>query len=287
MAQKGIIKNTTTADISAANFAAMYHGIIGKSGILTAFNDLACTKLTDNSVQIDSGVYSLKGYVLHVEAGTAITLTIDSGTAGQNRNDLVVAELVKNGGGSGIDTLQFRVIKGTSAGGTAVDPTLTQQDVNATGVTRQEALYRVKLTGVTLSAIEQVAELIEDVDMLKTEIEAKGIVASGGSEATGYYTKFGDGRMDVWGKVGFSGSFGTGSSVGFTQAFPALFVGEPPTVTPSASMYNGTGNFESYRASGHISGVNLNNFFGHLYCEYALDTQNYMGLHYRASGKWK
>lgn len=145
MAQKGIIKNTTTADISAANFAAMLHGVIGKSGIVKAFNDLACTKLTDNSVQVDSGVYSLKGFMLHVEAGTAITLTIDSGTAGQKRNDLVVAELVKNGGGGGIDTLQFKVIKGTSTSGTPVDPTLTQQDVNATGITRQEALCRVSL----------------------------------------------------------------------------------------------------------------------------------------------
>ena len=68
MAQKGIIKNTTTADISAANFAAMLHGVIGKSGIVKAFNDLACTKLTDNSVQVDSGVYSLKG--LYVTRGS-------------------------------------------------------------------------------------------------------------------------------------------------------------------------------------------------------------------------
>ena len=64
MAQKGIIKNTTMADISASNFASIFNGLFGKSGILTAFNNLACTKLTDNSVQLDSGVYSLKGFLL-------------------------------------------------------------------------------------------------------------------------------------------------------------------------------------------------------------------------------
>ena len=68
MAQKGIIKNTTTADISAENMAAAFHAMVGKSGILTAFNNLVCTKVSDNSVQIDSGVYSLKGFLLHVEA---------------------------------------------------------------------------------------------------------------------------------------------------------------------------------------------------------------------------
>lgn len=192
MAQKGIIKNTTTADISAANFAAMLHGVIGKSGIVKAFNDLACTKLTDNSVQVDSGVYSLKGFMLHVEAGTAITLTIDSGTAGQKRNDLVVAELVKNGGGGGIDTLQFKVIKGTSTSGTPVDPTLTQQDVNATGVTRQEALCRVSLDGVAITAVTMMADIIDNLSSI--------IIETGGNNATGFYKKYGDGTLEVYGR---------------------------------------------------------------------------------------
>ena len=192
MAQKGIIKNTTTADISAANFAAMLHGVIGKSGIVKAFNDLACTKLTDNSVQVDSGVYSLKGFMLHVEAGTAITLTIDSGTAGQKRNDLVVAELIKNGGGGGIDTLQFKVIKGTSTSGTPVDPTLTQQDVNATGITRQEALCRVSLDGVTVTAVTMMADIIDNLSTI--------IIETGGTNATGFYKKYGDGTLEAYGR---------------------------------------------------------------------------------------
>ena len=192
MAQKGIIKNTTTADISAANFAAMLHGVIGKSGIVKAFNDLACTKLTDNSVQVDSGVYSLKGFMLHVEAGTAITLTIDSGTAGQKRNDLVAAELVKNGGGVGIDTLRFKVIKGTSTSGTPVDPTLTKQDVNATGITRQEALCRVSLDGVTVTAVTMMADIIDNLSSI--------IIETGGNNATGFYKKYGDGTLEVYGR---------------------------------------------------------------------------------------
>ena len=48
MAQKGIIKNTTAAEISAENLAAVFHAIVGKSGIVKGFNDLACTKISDN-----------------------------------------------------------------------------------------------------------------------------------------------------------------------------------------------------------------------------------------------
>ncbi len=192
MAQKGIIKNTTTADISAENMAAAFHAMVGKSGILTAFNNLVCTKVSDNSVQIDSGVYSLKGFLLHVEAGTVATLAIDSGTAGQKRNDLIVAELVKNGGGGGIDTLQFKVVKGTSTSGTPVDPTLTQQDVNATGITRQEALYRIKLDGVTLTTIESISETIGSL--------SSTVIESGGSNATGFYKKYADGTLEAYGR---------------------------------------------------------------------------------------
>ena len=161
MAQKGIIRNSATADVSAENMAAAFHAMIGSSGILNRFNNLACTKLTDNSVRLDSGVYSLRGFLLHVEPGTTVNLAIDSGTAGQKRNDLIVAELVKNGGGTGVDTLQFKVIKGASTSGTPADPALTQQDVNASaGTTCQEALYRIKLDGVTITTIEAVASLI-------------------------------------------------------------------------------------------------------------------------------
>ena len=37
MAQKGIIKNTTAAEISAENLAAVFHAIVGKSGIVKGF----------------------------------------------------------------------------------------------------------------------------------------------------------------------------------------------------------------------------------------------------------
>jgi len=282
MAQKGIIRNTTTAEISASDLAAVFHGLVGKSGILDQFNNLACTKISDNSVQLDSGVYSLSGYLLHVQAGTAITLTVDSGTAGQNRNDLVVAELVKNGGGAGIDTLEFKVVKGTSTSGTPADPALTQQDVNSTGVTRQEALYRVKLVGVTLTTIEAVASVVDNIDTLKE----RAIVESGGNATDGYYHKFGNGDMEVWGTKAILDTFVTGSGAPYNVNLASTFI-EPPQINVSASAYDGSGTFTDYRASAHLNGVNSGSFFGHVFCQYAASALGAIMLHYKASGKWK
>ena len=282
MAQKGIIKNTTAAEISAENLAAVFHAIVGKSGIVKGFNDLACTKISDNSVQLDSGVYSLKGFMLHVEAGTAITLNVDSGTAGQNRNDLVVAELVKNGGGTGVDTLQFKVVKGTSTSGTPVDPTLTQQDVNATGTTRQEALYRIKLKGVTINVIEMVTTLIDNADTITDKL----VIETGGNAAVGYYRKYGNGDIEFWGQIDLNGTFNTGSTAIFERGWPVACT-TVPVITMTVSMYNGKGNYNDYRATAHLSDATTGNFYGHAHCSYTVSTQYYMGLHYHAIAKWK
>ena len=282
MAQKGIIKNTTAAEISAENLAAVFHAIVGKSGIVKGFNDLACTKISDNSVQLASGVYSLKGFMLHVEAGTAIALPVDSGTAGQNRNDLLVAELVKNGGGTGIDTLQFKVVKGTSTSGTPVDPTLTQQDVNATGTTRQEALYRIKLKGVTINVIEMVTTLIDNADTITDKL----VIETGGNAAVGYYRKYGNGDIEFWGQIDLNGTFNTGSTAIIERGRPVACT-TVPVITMTVSMYNGKGNYSDYRATAHLSDATTGNFYGHAHCSYAASTQYYMGLHYHATAQWK
>lgn len=286
MAQKGIIRNSTIADVSAANMAAAFHAMIGSSGILNRFNNLACTKITDNSVRLDSGVYSLRGFLLHVEPGTTVNLTIDSGTAGQKRNDLIVAELVKNGGGSGVDTLQFKILKGTSTSGIALDPTLTQQDVNAAGVTCQEALYRVKLDGVTITTIEPIASLIGNAASLAAALDNRSIVESGGNDIDGYYIKYGDGTIVFWGRIDLTGSFATGSTASFTKNLGVPLT-KLPIVTMAASMYDGSGSFDAYGASPKLNGTSLSGFYGHVKVDYAAVSQNFIGVHYEAHAKWK
>lgn len=286
MAQKGIIRNSATADVSAENMAAAFHAMIGSSGILNRFNNLACTRLTDNSVRLDSGVYSLRGFLLHVEPGTTVDLAIDSGTAGQKRNDLIVAELVKSGGGTGNDTLRFRVIKGTSTSGIAADPTLVQQDVNAAGITCQESLFRVKLDGVSITTIEPVASLIGNAASLATALDNRSIVESGGNDANGYYIKYGDGTIEFFGRIDLTGNFVTGATASFTKNL-GIPLTKAPIVTLAASIYDGSSSFDAYGASPKLNGTSLSGFYGHVKVDYAAVAQNYVGVHYEAHAKWK
>lgn len=184
MSQIGFNRNNKSADVGADIMAAVLKGLIPTSGIVEVFDDLACVRVNDNLVRLSSGVYNLSGYFVVVKPGTTEDLAVDSGTPGYNRIDLVVAEFVRNGGGAGVDTLQFKIVKGTSTTGTPADPTLTADDINVeANTTRQEALYRLTITGTTLAAPELMAASAgELVDF--TEVTASRTLAIGDLDKT-------------------------------------------------------------------------------------------------------
>lgn len=179
MAQKGYIKNSVIADLGAPELAAIFKGLLPTNGIINLWDDLACARINDNLVRLSPGAYNLSGYLLGVMQGTTADLVVDSGTAGYNRIDLVVAEFVRNGGGAGVDTLQFKIVKGTSTTGAPADPTLTADDINVeANTTRQEALYRLTITGTTLAAPELMASVLDNLASVVAMLALKAPLAS-------------------------------------------------------------------------------------------------------------
>ena len=179
MSQIGFNRNNTTADVGADVMASVLKAIIPTSGIVDVFDDLACARINDNLVRLSPGVYNLSGYFVVVKPGTTEDLVVDSGTPGYNRIDLVVAEFVRNGGGAGVDTLQFKIVKGTSTTGTPADPTLTADDVNIeANTTRQEALYRLTITGTTLAAPVLLATVLDNLASVVAMLALKAPLAS-------------------------------------------------------------------------------------------------------------
>lgn len=155
---------SSEAHIFAEDEAQLNRARFGGSGITQADNMLACTIVNDNTVRLASGQYSMQGYMIAVTGGTTQDLVVDSGVAGAYRNDLVIAEFIR-GGGDTADAYVFKVIKGTEAASESetADPELTQEDLATGGDTRQEALYRLKIAGTTLSSVERVANYVGNV----------------------------------------------------------------------------------------------------------------------------
>lgn len=166
MAQKAITIYTPesqAAHIYAENDAQIWRGLLGGSGIMTSDTMLRCSVIDLNTVKIEAGIYSNQGYLVCVESGTVITLSVDAVSSGSFRNDLIVAHFVR-GGESVADSHTIEIVKGTEAGtaATATDPVLVQNDLRTGGAEREEAIYRIKVSDYQLT-IQRVAGIVGNV----------------------------------------------------------------------------------------------------------------------------
>lgn len=158
---KGITVNTAPEaepHICAEDDAAVYQAIFGGDGVSTIGQACKATVLSNNKVRIADGVLCVDGHMARIPYGEYEDCEIMNGQSGKNRNDIIVAKFETTGTG-GIDTMTCEVIQGT-AGETAVDPELTQDDIYAGGKVREYPLYRVKIEGLSITAVEQMFEII-------------------------------------------------------------------------------------------------------------------------------
>lgn len=144
--------------IYAEDDAAIYKAIFGGDGVSTIGQACKATVLSNNKVRIADGVLCVDGHMARIPYGEYEDCEIMNGQSGKNRNDIIVAKFETTGTG-GIDTMTCEVIQGT-AGETAVDPELTQDDIYAGGKVREYPLYRVKIEGLSITAVEQMFEII-------------------------------------------------------------------------------------------------------------------------------
>lgn len=172
MAFKAITVNTPAADpahILAEDDAALYESLVGGDKVLNVGGKLAATTISNNKIRITDGVVIVGGHVGRIYKGDYEDLTIENGTSGQNRNDLIVARYLAGNSG-GADSYGLAVIKGTP-GSTATDPIYMQGNLYNGDPQRDFPLYRAKLEGLSIVAVEQLFEVGKTIGELEEEIE--------------------------------------------------------------------------------------------------------------------
>lgn len=129
---------TGTKHISSDDLSALNVATIGKANCVLKYgDDFKLTMASANSATLGTGVGMVGGKRFWNQA--AISLTVQSGTQGQKRNDLVVARYAKTA--TGIESITPVVIKGTPSTGTAADPATTSNDLK---------LWRIPLNGISV-----------------------------------------------------------------------------------------------------------------------------------------
>lgn len=141
----------TGESITARDHALFFDAYAGCSGIMDQGNKLDITVATANSVKLADGIVMIQGRPYIVYPNEIISLTVENGTQNMKRNDLVVAEIVKE---SSSENFSFAVIKGTEASANPSDPILIQQDTLGSGTRYQLPLFRVRLDGINMEGTD-------------------------------------------------------------------------------------------------------------------------------------
>ena len=145
---------TGTKHISSDDLAALNTATVGKADCVLEYgDDFALTMASANSATLGTGVGMVGGKRFWNQAATS--LTIQSGTQGQKRNDLVVARYAKTS--AGIESITPVVIKGTPSADTAADPEVTANDLK---------LWRIPLDGINAGAPVKLFETVAPLSAL-------------------------------------------------------------------------------------------------------------------------
>ena len=158
------------AHIRAEDDASVYLSLFGGDGVSTNGQSCKATVLSNNKVRIADGIICVGGHFARIPYGDYIDCEIENGQSGKNRNDIIVARFETTGTG-GIDTYTCEVKKGT-AGSTATDPEIVQEDLYKAGKVRELPLYRVKIEGLSITAVEQLFTLRKTNEELEKELES-------------------------------------------------------------------------------------------------------------------
>lgn len=142
------------AHIRSLDMARFNAGVVGKGDYVFAGigdGELKATMTTPNRVHIASGNGMMQGRHYTVDAA-GVDLTVQTGTQGQKRNDLVVARYAKNAS-TGIETVSLAVLKGTPTAGAPADPAHVKGDIlNGAAIATDMPLWRIPLNGITVGA---------------------------------------------------------------------------------------------------------------------------------------
>ena len=136
--------------------------------ILNIGEKLGYELVSNNQVNIKDGIFMIQGKRGWIAPGDVEECMIETGNAGQFRNDLICIKYEKETS-SRVETFSFEVVRGTP-GAVAIDPTVTTGDINGGALLHYEPIYRVKLDGISIMAVEFLAKDILSVQNLETNI---------------------------------------------------------------------------------------------------------------------
>lgn len=146
--------------VTAEQWADFNRGIFGDAAILPVGNKMETTIQTANQITVKDGVAVIDGRQVYIAYGESENISIQSGTQGMLRRDIVVLEYTRDED-AGVEDVKFKVINGTPASGSAKDPAINNMDIRTGVSVSQKPFCRVRLNGTAIEGVDSLVPLKE------------------------------------------------------------------------------------------------------------------------------
>ena len=174
---KIISGKTGSPHVTSQQFRQIFEGIIGdESCILPCGENMTPELQTNNSLKIRSGLMYHHGNLSTVELGTYDEVTIQNGTQGMKRIDLVVNRYRKES--SGIEKNEWIVIQGTPHASSPTVPDYTEGNLQDGDLVDDCPYLEVHLDGINVTEVKQLLTVMDSISDLageKTEYYNSGL----------------------------------------------------------------------------------------------------------------
>ena len=156
--------------ITSQQLRNTYISIFGSDAkILDVGSKMEVTVISANEVEIADGQLICEGCTAEIAHGTTESLTIDNGTQGEQRIDLIVARYTKNSG-TGVEDMQLAVVKGTPAASNPAVPTYNTGTIAAGDSPVDFPIYKVNLDGISITSVDAMVDVVNIPDLISDSI---------------------------------------------------------------------------------------------------------------------
>lgn len=131
----------------------------GGAYILDVGSQMAATVISANEVQIADGLLVAEGCTAEVTRGTTESMTIENGSQGMLRTDLIVARYTK-AAGTAVEDMELAVIKGTPTASNPATPAYNTGLIADGDSPVDFPLYKVNINGISITSVERLVDVV-------------------------------------------------------------------------------------------------------------------------------
>ena len=155
--------------VSPAADGSLYSKIFGSGCyVLSGGNELKAEIQSNNLIKIYDGDLIMQGRHSYIPASDSDNVTINNGSQGMNRKDLIVARYTKDS--TGVEDVTLQVVQGTATSGTATAPGYTDGDILKGATAKDFPLYEVSLTGINITEVKKLFKVLGTNEYLSDKV---------------------------------------------------------------------------------------------------------------------